>query len=142
MSIRGYTVVALFTMALTGLASSASAQSYRGKFTLPYETRWGGADLPAGDYSVAVEVIRGTPVLTVAGNGFSRSIFAGIFDLHTPVDGNGKLEVTDVNGMHVVTRLIAASAGKEYIFPIPKALRNGYGAVALKKAAVPVSSAQ
>ena len=37
---------------VVGLTSKpASAQVFRGKFTLPSEVRWGMATLPAGDYS-------------------------------------------------------------------------------------------
>jgi hypothetical protein len=33
----------------------ASAQTFAGKFTLPFEARWGSANLPAGDYSLRVD---------------------------------------------------------------------------------------
>ena len=36
-------------------AKLASAQVLRGKFTLPSETHWGQATLPAGDYSFALD---------------------------------------------------------------------------------------
>src|SRR5580704_8695833 len=38
------------------VATSGKAQSsiYQGKFTLPVETRWGAATLPAGDYTFTV----------------------------------------------------------------------------------------
>jgi hypothetical protein len=32
-----------------------SAQDFTGKFTLPFEARWGSAVLPAGDYSFRVD---------------------------------------------------------------------------------------
>jgi len=39
-------------LALGALATSGKAQNaYQGKFTLPFETHWGGATLPAGDYT-------------------------------------------------------------------------------------------
>jgi len=43
-------VAALF---LAGLATAGNAQNaVQGKFTLPFETHWGGATLPAGDYTL------------------------------------------------------------------------------------------
>jgi len=41
---------------VVGLTSKpASAQVFRGKFTLPSEVRWGMATLPAGDYSFGLD---------------------------------------------------------------------------------------
>jgi hypothetical protein len=36
----------------------ASAQTLQGKFTLPFEARWGQATLPAGDYSFTLDSVR------------------------------------------------------------------------------------
>src|SRR5258708_25708457 len=58
----------------------ASAQTDAGKFTLPFETHWGQATLPAGDYSflletgpgAKVEIIRaGKPVAFVMEQSYS-----------------------------------------------------------------------
>jgi hypothetical protein len=40
----------------TGVAS-AQAPVYAGKFTLPFEARWGLATLPAGDYSFKLDTV-------------------------------------------------------------------------------------
>ena len=49
-------VVAIAMVAACVAASPASAQAaYAGKFTLTNEARWGGATLPAGDYSFVLE---------------------------------------------------------------------------------------
>ena len=50
---RNATRLTLFAAALlatTLFAGSANAQSFKGKFTLTHETRWGQAVLPAGNY--------------------------------------------------------------------------------------------
>lgn len=36
-------------------ASSLNASDFRGKFTLPQQAYWGGAVLPAGDYTLALD---------------------------------------------------------------------------------------
>jgi beta-galactosidase/beta-glucuronidase len=42
-------------LVLGAVATSGKAQSiYHGQFTLPVETRWGNATLPAGDYTFTV----------------------------------------------------------------------------------------
>jgi hypothetical protein len=47
--------ILLLAVLAAGLSASlASAQEYQGKFTLPFEARWGKAVLPAGDYSFCV----------------------------------------------------------------------------------------
>jgi len=140
MKLRGYAVFgALFTVALAGLAMPASAQNYRGKFTLPFEAHWGPAVLQPGEYTISTDVLGGTPVIFLAGNGRTASIFTGPVEFSQPSDVRGQLEVTEVNGTHVVTRFLAAAVGKDYSFSIPKSI-GGKGFVALKKAAVPVSN--
>jgi|SRR5208337_2163368 len=44
-------------------AGHASAQVFQGKFTLPFEARWGQATLPAGDYSFTLDSVRKTCAL-------------------------------------------------------------------------------
>jgi hypothetical protein len=56
-SIRSFTLLKLATASLLAIcfnAGLASAQT-AGKFTLPFEARWGEATLPAGDYSFKLE---------------------------------------------------------------------------------------
>ena len=36
------------------MAGRANAQEFQGKFSLPFQARWGQATLPAGDYSLTV----------------------------------------------------------------------------------------
>ncbi|HME00900.1 MAG TPA: hypothetical protein VKM93_26765 [Terriglobia bacterium] len=44
-------------------AGHASAQVFQGKFTLPFQARWGEAALPAGDYSFALDSTTGACTL-------------------------------------------------------------------------------
>ena len=47
--------IALVVLTLCLSAAIGKAQNaYAGKFTLPFETHWGGAVLPAGDYTMTV----------------------------------------------------------------------------------------
>ena len=41
-------------LAVCLMAGHANAQEFQGKFTLPFQARWGQASLPAGDYSFTV----------------------------------------------------------------------------------------
>jgi hypothetical protein len=56
-TIRNAIAVRLFTVALLAtcaFAASANAQSFSGKFTLPFETHWGKTVLRAGNYTMAL----------------------------------------------------------------------------------------
>ena len=49
------TKIGIAALALGALATAGKTQNiYQGKFTLPAETHWGGAPLPAGDYTFTV----------------------------------------------------------------------------------------
>ena len=41
-------------LAVCLMAGHANAQEFQGKFTLPFQARWGRASLPAGNYSFTV----------------------------------------------------------------------------------------
>jgi hypothetical protein len=59
---RSCTMVRNLGLALAGAlvcAGLASAQGYVGKFTLPFEARWGQATLPAGDYNFTMDTVNG-----------------------------------------------------------------------------------
>jgi hypothetical protein len=54
--VKSVTKAGIAVLVLGALAASGKAQSiYHGKFTLPFETHWGSATLPAGDYTFTVE---------------------------------------------------------------------------------------
>jgi hypothetical protein len=125
---------------VAGAIIPANAQNYRAKVTLPFETQWGGAVLPAGNYVLTTEAVMTAPTIHVSGEGININVLAGPVNLTETTDRGGQLEITDVNGTHVVTKLHAGFTGKDFSFAIPKALKaQGYGVAALHKAALPVS---
>jgi hypothetical protein len=73
--------VMLLTLAVVvALAATSSAQgAYRAKFTLPYEVQWGRAVLPAGEYSLAMDSIRG-PISVTDASGRTRALLFGSND--------------------------------------------------------------
>jgi len=50
--VRLFAVVLLATCAF---AAAANAQSFAGRFTLPFKTHWGKNVLPAGDYTMSLD---------------------------------------------------------------------------------------
>jgi hypothetical protein len=133
---------ALLAVVLGGLALPASAATYKGVFTLPSETVWGSAVLGPGDYTVFAEVFGTTPVFRVEGNGKTVNVLAGNIDFSEPsLQAKGSLEISEVNGTNVITRLNAPAIGREFTFLVPRAVKKGnFPPVALKKVAIPVSS--
>ncbi|MGD0221650.1 MAG: hypothetical protein ABSF71_04880 [Terriglobia bacterium] len=53
----------LVLLAVCFNAGHASAQMFQGKFTLPFEARWGQAILPAGEYSFKLDGVCATCAL-------------------------------------------------------------------------------
>jgi hypothetical protein len=136
---------ALFAASVAAVLASATApafaQQYRAKVTLPFETRWGGAVLPAGDYVISTEAAVPVPSIHVRGEGVNVTVLSGSVGYIETGEEGGRLEIADVNGAHVVTKLHSGLAGKEFTFMIPKELKTqGYGVAALQKASLPVTS--
>jgi hypothetical protein len=68
-------------LALGALATSGKAQNaYQGKFTLPSETHWGGATLPAGDYTFTLSSNSAPYRFYIQGQGASAIIQANTAD--------------------------------------------------------------
>ncbi len=71
---------ALALLAISIIPTVASAQSYRGKFTLPFAARWGGLTLPAGEYSFTADSITNANFISVEHDGqyLGRVMIAGV----------------------------------------------------------------
>jgi hypothetical protein len=52
-------------LVFAGLASAQSTSYVGGKFTLPFEARWGLATLPAGDYEFTMDSVNGPATIKV-----------------------------------------------------------------------------
>jgi hypothetical protein len=65
---ESFSMIQLLTLGLLvcflGAGAANAAPLYRGRFTLPYEVRWGQAVLPAGDYLLGFQDI-GTRVFVL-----------------------------------------------------------------------------
>jgi hypothetical protein len=55
----------LALLAACFVAGHANAQVFQGKFTLPFQARWGQATLPAGDYSFKLDSVDPTLPLAI-----------------------------------------------------------------------------
>jgi hypothetical protein len=56
---------ALALLAISIIPTVASAQSYRGKFNLPFAARWGGLTLPAGEYTFTADSVTNASFISI-----------------------------------------------------------------------------
>ena len=103
-------------LALGALAASGYAQnSYKGKFTLPVETHWGGATLPAGDYTFALPSKNSPYTLYIHGEGANAMIMAATADDRV-VSGQAQLNLVDIADVQTVKTFDAPELGRTFIY--------------------------
>src|ERR1700756_65922 len=79
--LKSFTKIGVAALALSALAASGNAQdSFQGKFTLPFETHWGSATLPAGDYTFTLPSNSAPYTLYIQGKGVSAIVVANTAD--------------------------------------------------------------
>lgn len=114
-SIRVLFLVVLATAASAGILTAAD---YSGKFTLPVETRWGTATLPAGDYSFKLNLNVRPFTAQIIGKDVQAYIFAASF-----TDGNNggdsALIIVRRGGKGVVRALHLAKEGLMFTYSAP-----------------------
>src|SRR5512142_160343 len=59
------------------IARASEPPASAGTFTLPFETRWGKAVLPAGDYSYRLESVAAPQLISVTGQGQTVLVMTG-----------------------------------------------------------------
>jgi hypothetical protein len=114
-------VAALF---LAGLATGVKAQdTYQGKFTLPFETHWGGATLPAGDYVFALPTATYPYRLYIRGQATTAIIMVVGFD-EKVASGHAQLNLVEIADAQNVQTFEAPELGLTFNFatPTPKHL--------------------
>jgi hypothetical protein len=104
-------------------AGTAQAQFYSGKFTLAHEARWGNATLPAGEYSLAMDSIRG-PLRVIDSSGQIRALVSG--SLEDPRNGQpAALLVTRDGAERTVRALNCPAWGHNFVYkPFTRAERE------------------
>jgi hypothetical protein len=118
------TKAGLAALFLAGLATAGNAQNaYQGKFTLPFETHWGGATLPAGDYTFALPAATYPYKLYIRGQATTAIILAVGFD-EKVTSGDAQLNLVDIADTQNVQTFEAPELGLTFNFatPTPKHL--------------------
>jgi hypothetical protein len=112
-------------LALGALATSGKAQNaYQGKFTLPFETHWGGATLPAGDYTFTLASASSPYTLYIHGQAGNAIIMASAAD-EKAVSGRAQLNLVDIADVQNVETFEAPELGLTFSYATPKQKHMG-----------------
>jgi len=111
--------------ALGALTTSGNAQTvYQGKFTLPFETHWGGATLPVGDYTFSLPSASYPYMLYIKGQGGTAIIMAAAVDERV-VSGHAQLNLVDIADVQNVQTFEAPELGLTFSYRTPKQKHMG-----------------
>ena len=70
-------LLVVFAILISVAGASAQTGVYSGRFTLPYQVRWGQAMLPAGDYSIHFSSIHSPATVHSMDGKISAFVFTG-----------------------------------------------------------------
>jgi len=104
-----------------GLANAQQMTDAVGKFTLPFEAKWGRAVLPAGEYSFTISHITGSPQLLAVRTGPKAValIVASTMQKSKRSDENTLVAVRQ-GGQHSIQLLKLGCIGETYTYQPPK----------------------
>jgi hypothetical protein len=115
---------ALLALTLCFSAGLGKAQNaYEGKFTLPFETHWGGAVLPAGDYTISIPSESTPYLLYVRGEGKTAILMAN-GSATKMLSDHSQLTIVNSGGNQAITQLEAGQLGLAFDYSIPKMKKN------------------
>jgi hypothetical protein len=118
-------------LALGALATSGNAQNaYQGKFTLPFETHWGSATLPPGDYTFTLPSTIAPYTLYIRGEGVDAIIMAAVTD--RVVSTHAQLNLVDIADVQTVQTFDAPELGVTFIYLTPTQKHSGRKVVGQK----------
>src|ERR1700676_712908 len=113
-------------IALGALATSGNAQNgYQGKFTLPFETHWGTATLPAGDYTFVMSSASSEYRLYIRGAQVNAIIMAASTD-DKAVSDHAQLNLVDVADVQTVQTFDFPELGRTFVYFTPTQKHTGH----------------
>jgi hypothetical protein len=121
-----FTKLGVAALALGALATSGNAQNaYQGKFTLPTETHWGSATLPAGDYTFAMSSASSHYRLYIRGAQVDAIILAASTDDRAVAD-HAQLNLVDIADVQTVQTFDAPELGLTFVYRTPTQKHVGH----------------
>ena len=117
-----YAKVTVFLVMFATLiaVAGANAQTFAGRFTLPYQVHWDKAVLPAGDYTIHMPTVH-SPALVRSANGkISAFVFTAIAGDRE--EGGPRLTIVNRGGERKVASFNLPQAGISLVYaPMTKA---------------------
>ena len=112
--------IALVALALCATAVLGKSQdAYQGTFTLPFEAHWGGATLPAGEYTISMHSDTDPYLLYVRGQGKAAIIITAATNTRA-VSEQSQLTVVNTGGREAITSLEAGQLGMTFDYAVFK----------------------
>jgi hypothetical protein len=112
--------LAFAALALGILASAGNAQNaFEGKFTLPFETYWGGATLPAGHYTFTMGTRTFPYTIYIRGEKTNAIVNAVVSDPEV-LSGHAQLDLVEISDVHVIKTFEAPELGVTFTYFTPK----------------------
>jgi hypothetical protein len=129
-----FTKLGVAALGLGALATSGNAENaYQGKFTLPTETRWGSATLPAGDYTFVMTSASSQYRLYIRGARVDAIIMATTTD--RAVADHAQLNLVDIADVQTVQTFDAPELGRTFFYVTPTQKHVGHKEARQKTAA-------
>jgi hypothetical protein len=117
--VKSVTKVGIAALVLGALTTSGKAQTvYQGQFTLPVETHWGSATLPAGDYTFSVAGAAAEYRLYIHGQRTNFIIPTVTAEEATPQ--HAQLNLVDIADKYTVETFDAPELGLTFTYWKPK----------------------
>jgi hypothetical protein len=120
-----FTKLGVAALAMGALATSGSAQNaYQGKFTLPFETHWGTATLPAGDYTFTMSSASSDYRLIIRGQ--VNAIIMAVTTDDRAVADHAQLNLVDIADVQTVQTFDAPELGVTLVYLTPTQKHAGH----------------
>ena len=117
--------LALVAVAVCFSTVGGNAQDvYKGKFTLPFEARWGPAVLPAGDYTFTIPSLASPYVIYVRGEEKSAIVIAATADSRVVTSDHTQLNFANIGDEHLIRTFEVPQLGLVFVYGVPAAKRN------------------
>ena len=110
----------LAALALGSFAGVGNAQNaYVGKFTLPFEVYWGGATLPAGEYTFTLASQSSPYTFYIHGDKTNAIVRALVADGGV-LSSSARLDLVDISDVHTIRTFEAPELGVTFSYFTPK----------------------
>src|ERR1700694_5012857 len=125
-NLKLFTKLGAANLTLGALATGGNAQdSFHGKFTLPFETHWGSATLPPGDYTFTLPSNSAPYRFYIQGQGASAIIQATTAE-EKVVSERSQLSLVDIAAVHTVQTFEAPELGVTFTYWTPTQKHLGH----------------